>query len=239
MSAQPTTKISIILYTVYGHIYELAKAIKKGLETNNGVVATIYQVPETLSDDILAKIHAPPKPDIPVITPDMLTEADGFFFGIPTRFGAMSAQFQQFWDATGALWAQGALRNKFAATFFSTGSQHGGQETTAMTFMTTVVHHGMIYIPNGFASPHLTDNSEIVGGGPWGVGTITNGDGSRMPSQKELEVAELQGQNYGEIVVRHTQPQLVERVIEKIVEKQVPSKANAVTKKSFFKKLFA
>ncbi|ORX94500.1 NAD(P)H:quinone oxidoreductase, type IV [Basidiobolus meristosporus CBS 931.73] len=232
MTVQSKTKVFIILYTVYGHIYELAKAIKKGLETNNGVVATIYQVPETLSDDILAKIHAPPKPDIPVITPDMLTEADGFFFGIPTRFGAMPAQFQQFWDATGALWAQGALRNKFAATFFSTGSQHGGQETTAMTFMTTIVHHGMIYIPNGFASPHLTDNSEIVGGGPWGAGTITNGDGSRMPSQKELEVAELQGQNYGEIV-------LVERVIEKIVEKQVPSKTNTAVKKSFFKKLFA
>ncbi|KAK9663730.1 hypothetical protein K7432_018007 [Basidiobolus ranarum] len=165
MTTQPKTKIFIILYTVYGHIYELAKSVKKGIEKSGDIEVTIYQVPETLSDEILTKLHAPPKPDIPVITPAMLTEADGFFFGIPTRYGAMPAQFQQFWDATGALWAQGALRNKFAATFFSTATQHGGQETTAFTFLTTIVHHGMIYIPNGFASPHVTDNSEIVGGG--------------------------------------------------------------------------
>ncbi|KAK9744829.1 hypothetical protein K7432_018290, partial [Basidiobolus ranarum] len=104
MAAQSKTKIFIILYTVYGHIYELAKSVKKGIEKSGNIEVTIYQVPETLSNEILAKLHAPPKPDIPVITPAMLTEADGFFFGIPTRFGAMPAQFQQFWDATGALW---------------------------------------------------------------------------------------------------------------------------------------
>lgn len=98
-------------------------------------------------------MHAPPKPDVPVITVDDLKEADGFLFGIPTRFGIMPAQMKAFLDATGGLWASGGLAGKFAGTFFSTASQHGGQETTAFTAVTYFAHHGMIYVPLGFANP--------------------------------------------------------------------------------------
>lgn len=97
-------------------------------------------------------MHAPAKPDVPVITVDDLKEADGFLFGIPTRFGTMPAQIKSFLDATGGLWANGTLAGKFAGTFFSTASQHGGQETTAFTTVTYFAHHGMIYVPLGFAN---------------------------------------------------------------------------------------
>jgi NAD(P)H dehydrogenase (quinone) len=192
-------KIYIIIYSLYHHIYTLAQEVQKGLEAS-GVEAKIFQVPELLSDEILTKMHAPAKPDVPVITTAQLTEADGFLFGIPTRFGTMPSQMKAFLDATGGLWASGGLAGKFAGTFFSTGCQHGGQETTAFTTITYFVHHGMIYVPLGFANPHLFDNSEVVGGSPYGAGTVANGDGSRQVSQKELEIAHTQGENFGKTV---------------------------------------
>ncbi|KAK9745645.1 hypothetical protein K7432_018252 [Basidiobolus ranarum] len=147
-------------------------------------------------------MHAPPKPDIPVITPELMEEADGLIFGVPTRYGAMPGQWRAFWDATGAFWARGAYTKKMATFFFSTASQHGGQETTALTSLTTLAHHGIIYVPLGFTSPHLSDNTEVVGGSAYGSGTITNGDGSRMPSVKELEVATHQGEYFTNIVAQ-------------------------------------
>ncbi|KAI9485327.1 MAG: NAD(P)H:quinone oxidoreductase, type IV [Benjaminiella poitrasii] len=191
--------VYIVIYTLYHHVYKLAVEIQKGLESQ-GVNVKMFQVPETLSDEILQKMHAPPKPDIPIMTVDHLTEPDGIIFGIPTRFGTMPAQLKALLDATGKLWATGALAGKFAGTFFCTASQHGGQETTALTTVTYFAHHGMIYVPFGFASAHLFDNSEVVGGSAYGAGTIANGDGSREPTQKELEVAYTQGENFGKIV---------------------------------------
>ncbi|KAI9321697.1 NAD(P)H:quinone oxidoreductase, type IV [Dichotomocladium elegans] len=195
-------KVFIIIHTIYHHIYKLSLEIKKGLEAS-GVEVELYQVPETLSDEILTKMHALPKPDIPVITVDKLPLADGFVFGFGTRFGTMPAQVKAFLDATGQLWAKGALAGKFATTFFSTASQHGGQESTALTTVTYFAHHGIIYVPFGFAHPHLFDNSEVVGGSPYGAGTVTNGDGSRQPSEKELEVAKTQGENFGKVVATY------------------------------------
>ncbi|ORX65326.1 protoplast secreted protein 2 precursor [Basidiobolus meristosporus CBS 931.73] len=196
-------KIYIIIHTVYHHIYQLALAIKEGVEKVPGVEVSLFQVPETLSEEVLAKMHAPPKPDIPVITPAQLEEADGFIFGIPTRYGTQPGQWRAFWDATGSLWARGALAKKFATTFFSTASQHGGQETTALTSLTTLAHHGIIYVPLGYTSPHLTDNSEVLGGSAYGAGTIAGGDGSRKPSAKELEVANHQGEYFAKIVQQY------------------------------------
>ncbi|KAI8384567.1 NAD(P)H:quinone oxidoreductase, type IV [Radiomyces spectabilis] len=192
-------KVYIIIYTLYHHIYTLALEAKKGLEAA-GVEVELFQVPETLSDEILTKMHAPPKPEIPVITTAQLTEADGYLFGFGTRFGTMPAQMKAFLDATGSLWASGALAGKFAGTFFSTASQHGGQETTALTTVTYFAHHGMIYVPLGFANPHLFDNSEVIGGSAYGAGTVANGDGSRQVSDKEKEIAHTQGENFGKIV---------------------------------------
>ncbi|RCH96020.1 hypothetical protein CU098_001317, partial [Rhizopus stolonifer] len=169
--------VYIIIYSLYHHIYTLALDAKKGLESQ-GINVKLFQVPETLSEEILVKLNAPPKPDIPVITVDALTEADAFLFGVPTRFGTFPAQMKSFLDATGALWASGTLAGKFAGTFFSTASQHGGQETTAYTMLTYFAHHGINYVPLGFANSHLFDNSEVVGGSAYGAGTVANGDGS-------------------------------------------------------------
>ncbi|GAN10596.1 pst3 flavodoxin [Mucor ambiguus] len=191
--------VYIVIYTLYHHIYKLAVEIQKGLEAQ-GVNVKVFQVQETLSDDILQKMHAPAKPDLPIITVDQLTEADGIIFGIPTRFGTMPAQLKALLDATGKLWATGALAGKFAGTFFCTASQHGGQETTALTTVTYFAHHGMVYVPFGFASAHLFDNSEVVGGSAYGAGTVANGDGSRQPTEKELEIARTQGENFGKVV---------------------------------------
>ncbi|KAI9262239.1 NAD(P)H:quinone oxidoreductase, type IV [Phascolomyces articulosus] len=191
--------VYIVIYTLYHHIYKLALEVQKGLESS-GVNAKIFQVPETLTDEILVKMHAPAKPDLPTITVEELTEPDGIIFGIPTRFGTMPAQIKALLDATGKLWATGALSGKFAGTFFCTASQHGGQETTALTTVTYFAHHGMIYIPFGFAHTNLFDNSEVIGGSAYGCGTVANGDGSREPTEKELEIAVTQGQNFGKVV---------------------------------------
>ncbi|CAO0792798.1 unnamed protein product [Mucor circinelloides] len=191
--------VYIIIYSLYHHIYKVAKDVQKGLESE-GVTVKLFQVPETLSDEILEKLHAPPKPDIPVITVDALTEADAFLFGVPTRFGTFPAQMKSFLDATGALWATGALSGKFVGTFFSTASQHGGQETTAYTLLTYFAHHGLNYVPLGFANSNLFDNTEVVGGSPYGAGTVANGDGSREPTVKELEIAHTQGENFAKLL---------------------------------------
>ncbi|KAI9279469.1 NAD(P)H:quinone oxidoreductase, type IV [Umbelopsis sp. AD052] len=191
--------VYIVIYSLYGHIYTLAQEVQKGLEAS-GVTTKLFQVAETLSDDVLQKMHAPPKPAIPVIKVDELTEPDGIIFGIPTRFGTMPAQIKALLDATGKLWATGALSGKFAGTFFSTASQHGGQETTALTTVTYFAHHAMIYVPFGFANAHLFDNTEVIGGSAYGAGTIANGDGSRAVSDKEKEIAKNQGENFGKVV---------------------------------------
>ncbi|KAI8086363.1 NAD(P)H:quinone oxidoreductase, type IV [Halteromyces radiatus] len=194
-----TATVYIVLYSLYHHVYKLALEIQKGLE-KSGVNVKVFQVEETLSDEILQKMHAPKRPDLPIVTVDNLTEPDGIIFGIPTRFGTMPAQLKTLLDATGKLWATGALAGKFAGTFFSTASQHGGQETTALTLVTYFTHQGMIYVPFGYANPHLFDNTEVIGGSAYGAGAITNGDGSRDVSDKEREIARNQGENFGKVV---------------------------------------
>ncbi|CAM0134740.1 hypothetical protein VKS41_000707 [Umbelopsis sp. WA50703] len=191
--------VYIVIYSLYGHVYTLAQEVQKGLEAS-GVQTKLFQVAETLSDDILQHMHAPPKPDIPVIKVDELTEPDGIMFGIPTRFGTMPAQLKALLDATGKLWATGALSGKFAGTFFSTASQHGGQETTALTTVTYFAHHAMVYVPFGFANALMFDNTEVIGGSAYGAGTMANGDGSRLVSEKEKEIARNQGENFGKVV---------------------------------------
>ncbi|KAI0761734.1 flavoprotein-like protein [Irpex lacteus] len=190
-------KVAIIIYSMYGHIASLAEAVKGGVEKSGGK-ATIYQVPETLSQDVLDKLHAPPKPAYPIITPEDLVKFDAFLLGIPTRFGNYPYQWKSFWDATGTLWAQGALAGKYASVFVSTGSQGGGQETTVSSAISTLAHHGILYVPFGYsrAFPQLTSFESVHGGSPWGAGTIAGADGSRQPSALELEIGGLQGQQF-------------------------------------------
>ncbi|KAJ1986140.1 hypothetical protein H4R33_003539 [Dimargaris cristalligena] len=203
MPAIAKPKIFIVFYSLYGHVYTLAQSIKKGVEKVSEVEVHLFQLKETLDDKVLAAMHAPPKPNVPVIVPSDLAAADAFLFGIPTRFGNMSEQWKNLWDATGQLWIKQALCGKMAGTFFSTASQNGGQESTALTFITTLAHHGMIYVPFGTRSSHIFDNSAIVGGSAYGAGTITNGDGSRLPSPHEIDIAEAQGQIFAQNVAQY------------------------------------
>lgn len=190
------TKIAIVYYSTYGHIAKMAESVKKGVESVDGVTAEMYQVEETLTEETLSKMHAPPKKDHPVATPDTLKEADGILFGFPTRFGSMPAQVKALFDACGGLWAAGALVGKPAGIFFSTSTLGGGQETTAFTTLTFLAHQGMTYVPLGYRSKLLFNMDEIHGGSPWGAGTFAGPTGARQPSQLELDVAEAQGESF-------------------------------------------
>ncbi|KAF4310066.1 putative minor allergen alt a 7 protein [Botryosphaeria dothidea] len=196
-------KIAIVFYSMYGHIKTLAEAEKKGIEAAGGSV-DIFQIPETLPDGVLAKMHAPPK-DTSIKTlddPKELEQYDAFLFGIPTRYGNFPAQWKAFWDRTGGQWATGAFWGKYAGLFISTGTLGGGQESTAIAAMSTLTHHGLVYVPLGYKHTFalLSDLSEVRGGSPWGAGTFSAGDGSRQPSQKELELAQAQGKAFYEVI---------------------------------------
>jgi len=190
---------------MYGHIAKLAESAKAGIVEAGGS-ATIYQIPETLSADVLAKLHAPAKPSYPVISPDQLAEYDAFLLGIPTRYGTFPAQWKAFWDATGGLWQRGALVGKLAGVFVSTGTLGGGQETTVINSLSTLTHHGIIYVPLGYGRTfaQLANLSEVHGGSPWGAGTFAGADGSRQPTALELDIAKQQGVGFWLTASKHT-----------------------------------
>ncbi|KAK5113057.1 Minor allergen Alt a 7 [Meristemomyces frigidus] len=194
-------KIAIVYYSMYGHVKTLAEAELKGIQAAGGT-ADLYQVEETLPQEVLTKMHAPGQDTsvTKLADPKTLEQYDGILFGIPTRYGNFPAQFKAFWDKTGGQWASGAFWGKYAGVFISTGTQGGGQESTAIACMSTFAHHGFIYVPLGYKTTFgiLSDLSEVRGGSPWGAGTYSAGDGSRMPSQKELELAEAQGKMFYE-----------------------------------------
>ncbi|XP_022947882.1 probable NAD(P)H dehydrogenase (quinone) FQR1-like 3 isoform X2 [Cucurbita moschata] len=185
-----TTKIYVVYYSLHGHVGTMARRIQQGANSVQGVEATLWQVPETLSDVVLNKIKAPPKEvDVQEIKPEQLLEADGFLFGFPSRFGVMAAQFKAFFDATGEIWQSQALAGKPAGIFWSTGFHGGGQELTALTAITQLAHHGMIFVPLGytFGSGMMVMN-EVKGGSPYGAGTFA-ADGTRQPTELELDQA--------------------------------------------------
>ena len=160
-------------YSMYGHIQKLAEAEKKGIEAAGGK-ADLYQVAETLSDEVLGMMHAPPKSSYPIAEPDTLLEYDAILFGIPTRYGNFPAQWKTFWDKTGIIWSTGGLWGKYAGLFVSTGTLGGGQESTPLATMSTLAHHGMIYVPLGYKTTfaQLANLEEIHGGSAWGAGTF-------------------------------------------------------------------
>jgi len=190
-------KIAIIIYTMYGHVAKLAESVKKGVESGGGT-ATIYQVPETLPQEVLTKMYAPAKPDYPIVTAADLPQYDGFLVGISTRYGSWPAQLKTFWDSTGQLWQSGALSGKFVGAFVSTAGAGGGQESTYISIMSTFVHHGLIFVPLGYAHAfqQLTNLSEVHGSSPWGAGSFAGTDGSRQPTALELEISEIQGKTF-------------------------------------------
>mmetsp|Transcript_26601 Transcript_26601/g.56209 ORF Transcript_26601/g.56209 Transcript_26601/m.56209 type:complete len:200 (+) Transcript_26601:71-670(+) len=195
------TKIAIIVYSLYGHINTMAEAVKKGVEAS-GAECTIFQVPETLPEEVLAKMGAPPKADYPVITAAQMEEFDGFLFGLSGRFGIIPAQTKSFMDSTGGLWQGGKLVGKAGGCFFSTGCQGGGQETIGLSAVTFFTHHGMVFVPLGYVDPKVFTYEEVHGGSPYGSGTIAGPDGSRMPSQLEKDVAESHGKHFATITAK-------------------------------------
>ncbi|MDR3588526.1 MAG: NAD(P)H:quinone oxidoreductase [Negativicutes bacterium] len=190
-------KILIAYYSLYGHIHRMAQAVAEGAGEVNGAEVILRRVPETLPQTVLAQMGAvdaqKAMADVPICTVDELAEADAIIFGTPTRFGNMCGQMRQFLDATGQLWAQGKLVGKVGSVFASSATQHGGQESTILSFHTTLLHHGMVIVGLPYAYQGQMGVGEVAGCSPYGASTIANGDGSRLPSEIELAGARFQG----------------------------------------------
>ena len=203
-------KVNIIFYSAYGHIYRMAEAIGEGAREIKEADVNLFQVPETLSNELLAKIGALEAKKkfahIPIATLDNLAEADAVIFGTPTRYGMMCAQMKAFLDGTGSLWIKGALLGKVTSVFTSTATQHGGQESTILNFHTILLHYGMIIVGVPTPDKKLGGISEVSGGSPYGASTIAGGDGSRLPSENELAIARMQGKHVTEIANRLSKP---------------------------------
>ena len=190
-------KVLVVYYSMYGHIHRLAEAVVEGVKEVKGASVEIRRVPETLPQEVLKKMGAiePQKAfaHITVCTVDELASADAIIFGTPTRFGNMCGQMRQFLDATGQLWATGALVGKVGSVFTSSATQHGVQQSTILSFHITLLHQGMVIagLPHSFQGQMRID--EITGGSPYGASTIAGGQGERMPSENELAAARFQG----------------------------------------------
>jgi NAD(P)H dehydrogenase (quinone) len=201
-----TTKIQVVFYSMYGHVYRMAEAVAAGAREVPGTEVTLYQVPELVPDAALeqsgAKAARQAFSHVPVASVDQLAEADAILFGTPTRFGNMAAQMRNFLDQTGGLWMKGALIGKVGSVFASTATQHGGQETTITSFHTTLLHQGMIVVGVPYSEARQMTMGEITGGSPYGATTLAGPDGSRQPSENELAIARFQGRHVAEIARR-------------------------------------
>jgi NAD(P)H dehydrogenase (quinone) len=190
-------KVLIVHYSMYGHIYRMAEAVAEGVRGVSGCEAIIKRVPETLPDEVLGLMGAVEAQKgmahIPIATVNDLADADAIIFGTPTRFGNMCGQMRQFLDATGGLWMKGALVGKVGSVFVSSATQHGGQESTILSFHTTLLHQGMVVVGLPYSFAGQMGIGEITGGSPYGASTITGGQGERMPSENELAGARFQG----------------------------------------------
>ena len=196
-------KVLVLFYSTYGHVYRMAQAVADGAREVPGAEVVVKRVPETLPPDVITAMGAAEAQrafaDVPVAAVDDLADADAIVFGTPTRFGNMAGQMRQFLDATGGLWAQGKLVGKAGSVFTSSGTQHGGQESTILSFHTTLLHHGMVIVGLPYAFAGQTRIDEMTGGSPYGASTIAGGSGERMPSENELEGARFQGRHVAAI----------------------------------------
>jgi NAD(P)H dehydrogenase (quinone) len=195
------TKILVLYYSTYGHVETLAQAIVEGARSVAGTDVTLKRVPELMPEDVARKAGAKLDQAAPIAAPAELADYDAILFGTPTRFGNMAAQMRNFLDQTGGLWVKGTLVGKVTSVFASTGTGNGN-ESTILTFIPTLLHHGMIYVGLPFTCPELTDLSEVKGGSPYGAATIAGADGARQPSAKELAQARFQGRHVASIAAR-------------------------------------
>lgn len=200
------SKVLVLFYSMYGHIYRMAEAVAAGVNEVEGCSAELKRVPETLSTEVLQQMGAleaqKSMAAIPVATPNDLAAADAIIFGTPTRFGNMCGQMRQFLDATGGLWVKGALVGKPGGVFVSSATQHGGQESTILTFHTFLLHQGMVVVGLPYAFAGQMSITEITGGSPYGASTIAGGAGERLPSENELAGARFQGAHLARIALK-------------------------------------
>jgi NAD(P)H dehydrogenase (quinone) len=196
-------KVLVVFYSTYGHIYQMAQAVVEGAKQVAGAEVELRRVPETLPDGVLEQMGAVDAQKafshIPVCSVDELAAADAVIFGTPTRFGNMCGQMRQFLDATGQLWANGSLVGKVGSVFASSATQHGGQESTILSFHITLLHQGFVIVGLPYAFQGQMGVDEISGCSPYGASTIAGGDGSRLPSENELAGARFQGKHVASI----------------------------------------
>jgi NAD(P)H dehydrogenase (quinone) len=207
MNGQETgPKVLVLYYSMYGHIYRMAQAVAEGAAEVPGADVVMRRVPETLSDSILKAMGAlefqRSTAGVPICTMEELAEADAIVIGTPTRYGNMCGQMRQFLDATGALWAKGALVGKVGSVFTSSATQHGGQESTILSTHTTLLHHGMVVVGLPYAFDGQMRDDEITGCSPYGASTIAGRSGSRRPTENELAGARWQGRHVAAIAMK-------------------------------------
>ncbi|KKI35290.1 NAD(P)H:quinone oxidoreductase [Burkholderia vietnamiensis] len=195
-------KVLVLYYSSYGHVETMAQHVAEGAKSVPGVEVTLKRVPETIPVDQAKAIGVKVDQAAPVATVDELANYDAIIFGTPTRFGNMAGQMRTFLDQTGGLWMKGALVGKIGSVFTSTGTQHGGQETTITSFHTTLLHHGMVIVGVPYACSGLVDMKEITGGTPYGATTLAGADGSRQPSANELDIARYQGKHVAQLAAK-------------------------------------
>ncbi|CAF3325611.1 unnamed protein product [Rotaria socialis] len=194
--------VFVIYYSMYGHVAGLASSIRTGVE-HAGCDCHIFQVAETLSNETLKNMNAPPKQkNIPIIRPEQLPEADGILFGMPTHFGTAPAQMKTLFDACSNHWMSDALIGKPAGVFFSTATLGGGQETTALSCVPFFTHLGMLFVPLGYRNKSLMNLDDVHGGSPYGAGTLAGTKGERQVSQLEHQLAHVQGIEFGKVVLK-------------------------------------
>jgi NAD(P)H dehydrogenase (quinone) len=202
-------KVLIVFYSTYGHVFKMAQAVAEGVKEVAGARVELRRVPETLPEDVLQKMGAVDAQkafaDIPVCKVDELASADAIIFGTPTRFGNMCGQMRQFLDATGQLWSQGALVGKVGSVFASTATQHGGQESTLLSFHITLLHQGLVVVGLPYAFQGQMRNDEITGCSPYGATTIAGTQGERTPTENELAGARFQGKHVAAIAAKLAQ----------------------------------
>jgi NAD(P)H:quinone oxidoreductase, type IV len=192
------TKVLVLYYSSWGHMEAMAKAAAEGAR-EAGATVTIKRVPELVPEDVAKAAYYKLDQEAEIASPLELVEYDAIIFGVSTRYGMMAAQMKNFLDQTGPLWAEGKLIDKVASVMVSTATQHGGQEIALLTTQASLQHHGMIIVPLSYAYKDQMGVDVVRGGAPYGMTTMSDGDGSRMPSQQELEGARFQGKRTAEI----------------------------------------
>ena len=194
-------KVLVLYYSSWGHLEQMAKAAAEGAKAA-GAEVTIKRVPELVPDDVAKSFHYKLDQEAPIASPNELADYDAIIFGTPTRFGNMAAQMKNFLDQTGGLWAEGKLVGKVGSVMTASATQHGGQESTILSFHTVLLHQGMVVVGLPYSFQGQMGVDEIKGGSPYGATTIAAGDGSRQPSKVELDGARYQGEHVAKIAAK-------------------------------------